>query len=154
LAAYYFDTSGLVKRYAAEVGTAWVIGVTDPRSGNEILTVRLTGPEMIAALFRKVRIGAASQPDMERSVANFASDWQQQYEIVEVTVGVTELAMVLARRYPLRGYDAVHLAAALVADDAYQQRVAQRVTLISADQNQLRAAQSEGMLIDDPNSHL
>lgn len=153
MAACYVDTSALVKRYAAEVGTSWVIVLSDPRSGNELITVRLTGPEMVAALFRKVRTGTQSQQAMERAAANFAADWQHQYEILEATAVVTEQAMTLARRYPLRGYDAVHLAAALEADAAYQRRAGLRVTLISADQAQLQAATSEGMLVDDPNAH-
>jgi hypothetical protein len=37
-------------------------------------------------------------------------DWQQQYQIVEVTVAVADHAMTLAERHALRGYDAVHLA--------------------------------------------
>lgn len=114
--AFYFDTSGLVKRYATELGTAWVLGLTDPRTGNDPFTVRLTGPELVAALFRKVRIGAASQLDMERAAANFLTDWQGQYEIVEATADLAEQAMQLVQRHPLRGYDAVHLAAALTAD--------------------------------------
>ncbi|MGH2587908.1 MAG: type II toxin-antitoxin system VapC family toxin [Dehalococcoidia bacterium] len=142
-----------MKRYAAEVGTAWVIGVTDPRAGNYLHTVRLTGPEMVAALFRKVRTGAATQIDIERAAANFASDWQGQYEIVDVIAAIADRAMQLARRYPLRGYDAVHLAAALETNDTYQRRSGSHVTLISADQDQLQAAASEGMLIDDPNGH-
>jgi predicted nucleic acid-binding protein len=81
------------------------------------------------------------------------SDWQGQYEIVEVTAVIAERAMLLARRYPLRGYDAVHLAAALESNDAYQRRSGLRVTLVSADQDQLQAAAAEGMLVDDPNDH-
>ena len=53
MALYYLDTSALVKRYVREVGTAWVTALTDPRSGNTIATGRLTGPEAIAALYRK-----------------------------------------------------------------------------------------------------
>jgi hypothetical protein len=33
MANYFYDSSGLVKRYASEVGTAWVQSVTDPAEG-------------------------------------------------------------------------------------------------------------------------
>lgn len=48
MAVYYFDTSALVKRYANEVGTAWIISITDPLVRTDLYTVRLTGPEMIS----------------------------------------------------------------------------------------------------------
>ena len=48
--AYYLDTSALVKRYFAEIGTGWVRSITDPAAGNLLFTGRLTGPEAIAAI--------------------------------------------------------------------------------------------------------
>jgi len=30
MAIYYVDSSGIVKRYANEVGSAWVISIIDP----------------------------------------------------------------------------------------------------------------------------
>lgn len=60
MAVYYLDTSALVKRYALESGTTWIASLTDPAVGHDIYTVRLTGPEMVAALFRKARTGEIS----------------------------------------------------------------------------------------------
>ncbi len=34
MAVYYFDTSALVKRYVAEVGTAWMTTLCAPAAGN------------------------------------------------------------------------------------------------------------------------
>jgi len=51
MAAYYFDTSALVKRYAQETGTVWVRNLTNVVAKHDIYTVRLTGAEMIAAFF-------------------------------------------------------------------------------------------------------
>jgi uncharacterized protein len=58
MAVYYLDTSALVKRYAQKRGTAWMLSLTDVTAEHDLYTVRVTGPEMIAALFRKVRTGA------------------------------------------------------------------------------------------------
>jgi hypothetical protein len=33
VSVYFFDTSALVKRYAAEIGSTWVGKVSDPKSG-------------------------------------------------------------------------------------------------------------------------
>lgn len=113
MAVYYFDTSALVKRYAQELGTAWVINITDPTAGHDIYVARITGPEMIAALFRKVRTGEIAQADALRAAENFKVDFRWQYQIVELTPEVADRAMALAERHGLRGYDAVQLAAAL-----------------------------------------
>jgi hypothetical protein len=49
MAVYYMDSSSIVKRYANEVGSAWVMGITDSATGNEIYVVRLTGVEVVSA---------------------------------------------------------------------------------------------------------
>lgn len=36
MAACYLDTSALVKRYVQESGTAWILALTDPLSGNDL----------------------------------------------------------------------------------------------------------------------
>lgn len=150
---YYLDSSALVKRYVAEIGTAWTMNLTDPSSANEIWTVQIAAPEVIAAIFRKVRIGALSRHDASHISANFRADWQMQYLRVDVTDNVIRDAMTLVERHGLRGYDAVHLAAALSADARLRAESGTSVTFISADLQQLQAARAEGLLIDDPNAH-
>jgi uncharacterized protein len=153
VATYYLDTSALVKRYALEIGTAWVQGITDPLTGHDLYTVRLAGPEMIAALARKVRLGQLAPADAARAMSNFRADWAAQYQIVEVTAAVSERAMDLADRHGLRGYDAVHLAAALELQDVRRAMALPSLTFIPADADQLQAAAVEGLPTDDPNQH-
>lgn len=153
MAAYYFDTSALVKRYAQEVGTAWVTSVTDPAAGHDIYIVRITGPEMVAALFRKVRTQEIIQADAVRAAANFKTDFQTQYQIVEVTVDVADRAMTLAEQHGLRGYDAVQLAAALELHAVREEMGLPPLIFVSADSDLNVAAQAEGMSADDPNTH-
>ena len=54
MASYYLDTSALVKCYALEAGTTWMNALREPDAGHTLYTVRLTGPELIAALSRAV----------------------------------------------------------------------------------------------------
>jgi predicted nucleic acid-binding protein len=153
VAVYYLDTSALVKRYAVETGTAWVVFLTSPTAGHEIATVRVSGPELIAAVARKVRSGQLAPADAERARAAFRADWQAQYLIVEVTAAVAERAMDLAWRHGLRGYDALHLAAALELQDVRRSLGLPALTFVSADRDQLQAASAEGLPVDDPNLH-
>lgn len=153
MSIFYLDTSALIKRYAREQGTDWVIALTNPLAENDLYTVRMTGPEMIAALYRKVRTGELPLDDAQRAAANFRADWAQQYQIIEVNVTVADRAMTLAERYGLRGYDAVHLAAALTLHDLRQEMELPLLTFVSADDAQSQAALAEGVLVENSNRH-
>lgn len=151
MAAYYLDTSALIKRYAVETGTAWVTALTAPQSAHEIYTVILTGPEMIAALYRKVRTGESTAIQAQRQAADFDRDWRTQYQVLDVVQEIADEAMLLARRHGLRGYDAVHLATALSVHRAHVQVGLPPPDFVSADNDQIRAAAAEGLAVDNPN---
>lgn len=53
----YLDASALVKRYVAETGSSWVIGLCHPPAGNTIATARISKAEAAAAFARKRRSG-------------------------------------------------------------------------------------------------
>jgi predicted nucleic acid-binding protein len=150
---YYFDTSALAKRYSQEAGTVWVIALTDPALGHEIYTAQLTGPEMVATLFRRVRSGKVSLAKARRLVGNFRMDWQQQYQPLEVSESVINEAMRLAERHALRGADAIHLAATLELHQRRQMLQLPPLTFVSADVEQIKAAQAEGLPIENPDNH-
>ena len=154
MAAFYLDTSALAKRYARESGTSWVRGLVAVRAGNHVYTVRLTGPEMISALFRKARTGEISLAAAQQASARFRRDWRGRYHLIEVHAALTSRAMNLAEAHGLRGYDAVHLAAALELHRRRQAAALPSLSFVSADTGQLRAAAAEGLLTDDPNTHL
>ncbi|MDQ2830949.1 MAG: type II toxin-antitoxin system VapC family toxin [Chloroflexota bacterium] len=153
MATYYLDTSALVKRYAREQGTRWITALTDPILGHNLYTVQLTGPEMIAALFRKVRTGAITLADATRAGTDFRQDWQTQYLVLNVTETLIEHAMSLAQAHGLRGFDAVHLATALAVHDLHRSLQLPAITFVSADIDQHQAAATEGLLVEDPNAY-
>jgi predicted nucleic acid-binding protein len=150
---FYLDTSALIKRYIQERGTVWIQQLTDPAVGHLFFTVRLTGPEMIAAIYRRVNVGASTLADAQRAATTFRLDWQHEYQIVEVSASTASSAMSLAERHLLRGYDAVHLAAALEVQGLQRATGQPPLTFVSADLAQLRAAMAEGLPVDDPNNY-
>ncbi|MGC9334929.1 MAG: type II toxin-antitoxin system VapC family toxin [Anaerolineae bacterium] len=153
MVVYYLDTSALVKRYAREEGTAWILSLTDVTAEHDLYTVRMTGPEMIAALFRKARTGEISPDDASRSAESFRADWRRQYQIGEVTALVADKAMELAEKHGLRGYDAVHLASAVVLQQMREARELPSLTFVSAGAQQRETAAVEGLPVEDPNEH-
>lgn len=88
------------------------MALTDPVESHDLYVARITGPELIAALFRKVRTREVALGDASRASANFRADFSSQYHVVEVASSLVERAMNLAEEQGLRGYDAIQLAAA------------------------------------------
>ena len=111
MAAYFFDSSALVKRYVAESGTQWVCDLCDPAAGHSLYIARIAGAEVIAAPARRARTGSLAQSAAQRAMAAFRGDFSGAYLVSELTPALVERAMDLAQAYGLRGYDAVQLAA-------------------------------------------
>lgn len=64
-----------------------------------------------------------------------------------------ELALTVAERYALRGYDCVQLATALTARQFWTASGIEPLQFISADEDLNAAAQAEGFTVLDPNEH-
>jgi predicted nucleic acid-binding protein len=124
-----------------------------PIHNHDFYTVRITGPEMIAAFERKVRMKELSQTKAKRLAHNFRADWQHRYQIVEISAAIAEHGMNLATQHPLRGYDAVYLAAALAVHDLRRTLALPALTFVSADSEQLRIASAEGLLTENPSRY-
>lgn len=153
MASYFCDSSGLVKRYASEVCTAWVQSITDPAAGNIIIVSRITGVEVVAAIWRKVREGTVSAADAMLMTDNFQDHFRRQYRVVEVRMDVLEEAMNLVPQHGMRGYDAVQLASSKLLHLRRQAAGLPALIFISADDTLLAAAQAEGLTTENPNNH-
>ncbi|MBI3823949.1 MAG: type II toxin-antitoxin system VapC family toxin [Planctomycetes bacterium] len=153
MAVYMMDSSAIVKRYASEIGSAWIMGITDPAAGNEIWVVRITAVEVVSALARRVRGGSIDPVDGDVAIALFKNDLQDEYQIIEVTEALVDRAMALAEKHVLRGYDAVQLAAAFELNAILTASGLVALTFVAADAALNAAAVAEGLKSDDPNSH-
>lgn len=153
MAAFYLDTSALVKRYVQETGSAWVSGLTSAAAQNVVYILRITSVEVIAAITRKARIGGISAADAGTAIANFRADFPAGFSVLEVTPPLTHEAMRLAEGRALRAYDALQLAGAVQINIERAAAGLALPTFISADINLNSAAQMEGLLVDDPNVH-
>ena len=58
MAALFFDSSALVKRYASETGTNWIFSLVRPSANNRLYLARITGVEVVAALTKRMRVGS------------------------------------------------------------------------------------------------
>lgn len=153
MAAYFFDTSALVKRYARETGTAWVFGLVRPVAANRLYLTRITGAEVVSALTRRERAGRLGGSAAAEALARFEREFANRYSSVEVSAKLVSGAMKLARTYALCGYDAVQLAAALEVHHLRSAAGAGNLILICADDALNTAAVAEGLAVDNPNHH-
>ncbi len=111
----YLDASALVKRYVAEMGSAEV-GRVVARAAL-VGTALITRAEVAAALARAARVGVLTGEEAQAAVGVFRAEWPDLVR-VQVTEAVVARADGMAWEYGLRGYDAVHLAAASLWQDA------------------------------------
>lgn len=154
MAVYFLDSSGIVKRYVTETGTAWVRRICAPSAGNDVYTAHVTGAEAAAAIMRRVRRGEVPAADAVAAISDLQRHLGNGYTPVHVTDGLVQLAIDLVQRYPLRGYDAVQLASALQVMALRQASGLSPLVFVSADNNLNAAAAAEGLAVDDPNAHL
>jgi predicted nucleic acid-binding protein len=153
VAVLFFESSALVKRYASETGSSWVLSITDPRAGHRIYVAAITGAEIVATIARKAKGTPSFALVAPGLISQFRNDFARQYLEVSVNSAVIARAMALAQTYALRGYDAVQLAAALELNAQRLYAGLSPVILVSADAEINVAAPVEGLTVEDPNAH-
>jgi predicted nucleic acid-binding protein len=129
----YLDTSALVKLYIQEQGSEHV--ATWVHDADPVVTSLISKAEAAAAFARAVRQGILRQEEALSALEELRAEWQH-FVRVSITEGVVANADMLAWKYQLRGYDAVHLASALHWRDA----IGEDVTLATYDRELWDAA--------------
>jgi predicted nucleic acid-binding protein len=105
----YFDTSAVVPLLIAESGSARAGSLWD--GADRVVSVRLLYPETRAALAQAERLSRLTARQLRDAVTEFDSLFQV-IDLVEVDHALDVRAGELAEVRRLRGYEAVHLAAA------------------------------------------
>lgn len=89
MAAFFLDSSGLVKRFVKENGSAFVINLVKPSNGHTIYIARATSVEVVSAITRRKNIGSLSVTQANKSIARFERSLQFRYAFVEIDEKVT-----------------------------------------------------------------
>ena len=134
----YIDTSSLLKLLIDEDGSDRVELIWD--TADTLASVALIVVESRAALATARRGRRLSISQHQRAVDEVTS-LIDEISIVEVTEDLLEHAAQLAEEESLRGYDAVHLAAALAVE---------ATVLSSADTDLCDAAERRGLHVSNP----
>ena len=153
MSTYYLDSSGIVKRYVAESGSAWVRVTTESTSGNEVFTSLLSGAEVVAAICKRGRMGSLTPQDVTKALSSFKSEFRLNFTVIRVSHQMVEFAMSLAEKHGLRGYDSVQLATAVQLHFKRKSTDLPPLIFVSADDKLNAAAQAEGLAVENPNNH-
>lgn len=153
MSVFFCDTSGLVKRYVAETGSAWLTSQIAPTKGSRVYIAQITIVEVVSAITRKERGNHLSAIDAATALNTFETNCLFEFSIVPLSTNLVNEAVILARKYALRGYDAVQLASALTTQQKRANAGISPLTLLSADTDLNAAAVSEGLTVDNPNNH-
>lgn len=134
----YLDASALVKRYVAEAGSAEVEALIGEARATG--TAVLSRAEVAAALAKATRVGLVTREAALRALEAFNADWEH---LIRLQFGepLAARAATLAWEHGLRGYDAVHLATALV----WRETLGETVTVATFDRELWRGAQASGL---------
>lgn len=148
----YFDSSALVKRYLTESGTPWVqTWCKDPAHTVAVAEIGLV--EIAAAFAGKLRGTHITPIQYDDARTDLTADARDEYTLVTVNRTVVNEAIALTARHRLRGYDAVHLACAVILNRALVAHQLLPLVFVSADDDLLKAAVGEGLSIENPNRH-
>ncbi len=118
-----------------------------------IVVVHLIIVEVTSALTRRVREGALSPAEYAQVQNAFRFDCLNEYEILTAVGSIIDHTNRLLEKHPLRAYDAVHLATAIVTNQRLLANNLAPLTFLSADDRLNDAASAEGLTVDNPNHH-
>lgn len=151
--AYFFDSSAIVKKFSIEAGTNFVIDLFKPSNRNVIYVSEIVLAEVVSALSRQKRGGFLNQDQADKAIKRFRRTFQLHFKKLALDISVIEKASNLAESHYLRGYDAVQLASALEVQTTRQIAGASLLTFVSADTVLNNAAQTEGLIVENPNNY-
>lgn len=138
----YFDTSAVVPLIINEPSTDLCTRVWNESS--RIVCARLLHPEARAALAKAERMGRVDRSQLDAAVTELDSIIGE-IDHIEVTAELARAAGDLAQAHGLRGYDAVHLAAAVTVADG-------ELVLVTGDSDLVAAASAIGLAVSDTNA--
>lgn len=107
----YCDTSALIKRYVAEEKAEGVNKFWD--NASVITTSVVAFAEMMAVFNRKLREGVLLVEEYKETVKEFKSDYRHLL-LVPVNEDLNISIENLLKKHSLRGFDAIHLASAMI----------------------------------------
>lgn len=146
MALYYLDTSALVKLYIRESGTERLLQLA-ANPNHKLAILALAQVELHSAVRRRQRAGDIPDLMADRLLRDFAHHLESKFLRQTINDSVLEIALRLIGFHPLRAYDAVQLAGCLIFKASAG---VEAPVFVTADHDQLQAAEAEGLVALNP----
>jgi predicted nucleic acid-binding protein len=139
----YADSGVIVKRYYQEPGSQRI--TESWARSDRVFTSRVAYAEVHAAFARKRRDGGISAAQLRAAGDAFESEWTA-YDQILIDRATSAHVRRLVLRHALRGFDAIHLSAALWL----QEQLGEPVEFWVSDERLITAAGKEHLTVIDP----
>ena len=118
MSVYYFDANVQVKYYLPEPGSTWVRQIVDETDAdrnvvNTLFTAEISLVEVAAAISVVHRVGHIGHRLRDVTFDKYMKGVTTRYQLIPITSSLLHRAAHLTQAHPLKGYDAVQLAAGL-----------------------------------------
>lgn len=144
--ACYLDTSALLKLLVDEPGSAEVRAVA--KGAAVLLCSRLGHTEAAVSLSRLVHLGRINAADLPHLLGSLDDYWDESIQEIPLSEEVLEQARILSQRFPLRTYDAIHLASAREARLMLRSVFEGEIVFLAFDKPLLEAAKALGFTVN------
>ena len=149
---FYFDASGLVKRYTEEVGSDKIDFIFQNVPLNRLMCLAIGVAEVFSICVRKRNDGRITRHQFEQAVGYLDSEViniESDFETVPAQNVLIWESISLMNTHSINSVDAILLCSALdIATNLRDEE--NELVLIASDQRLLRAAQTEGLLCFNP----
>lgn len=149
---YYFDASGLVKRYTQETGSHIINYLFTNVPLNRMTCLILGVVEMYWVCVRKKNDGRISSEDYTQSIINLnyeVVDSKSEFNTISVSDSLVLNSISLIDSHSLNSTDALVLRSALDLNSELHNSD-DTLVLVASDQRLIRAAQQESLLVFNP----
>ncbi len=151
--AYFLESSAFVKRFAPERGSKFVLSLLGSLSRKSLLRSQNHGSRSYRGFDSEQRGKKISADQAVKGLRRLHRDFSARFTQIAIGEHVVVEALRLTKAYGLRGYDSIQLSAALEANSERIARGLLPLILVSADTELNNAAQTEGLVIEDPNNY-
>ena len=146
MSCYFLESTAFVKLFVQEPGTDSLIRLMETVEDNRKLIAASAPLEVYSAIRRRARAGAISAEDAISALDILRVEAARMVQ-EPLNPAVLEAARQLVDRTELRWPDAIQVGAAIVAREMFQ---GTEIIFVSASQNLLDAAKSEGFNVLNP----
>ena len=141
----YLDTSALVKLFFREAGSKLVVDLIG--KAESVITSQGAYAESCSALARRRRDKRLTEDEFETAKKHLDEIWPQMDTVMIDEIKAGELAI----KHVIRGFDAIHLAAALELRTPAGEAI--ETIFCSFDDRRNEAARAEDLIVVEPEEH-